>query len=143
MRRLLAQTVVPACLAAFMLLSWASLGAAESPSDFEDPLAGLAAIGDESLDEARGGMVLPNGMQIEVLTTMRVLVDGDEMAARGALNLGTPQIVNDHAHGAIVNSLNNISLEQYREINFFISNLPSSTRPASFIPPPVLPDSIP
>ena len=143
MRSLLSKALAVASLAAILLLLWASPGAAEAPSDFEDPLAGLAALADESLAEARGGMVLPNGMTIEVLGTMRVLVDGDELAASGAMNLATPQIVSNHAHGTIVNSLNNVSLEQYREINFFISNMPLSTRPANFVPPPVLPNSIP
>jgi len=142
MRSLIHKALAVASLATCLLLG-ASPGAAGAPGDFEDPLAGLAAISDEHLEEARGGMVLPNGMTIEVLGTMRVLVDGDELATSGAFDLSTPQVVSEHAHGTIVNSLNNVSLEQYREINFFISNLPTSTRPASFVPPPVLPDSIP
>ncbi|MGE4609510.1 MAG: hypothetical protein AAEJ52_22475, partial [Myxococcota bacterium] len=59
--------------------------AADAATDPEDPFAGLAPLEDEGLDEARGGaVVLPNGVTVDVTGTMRVLVDGQALAASTA-----------------------------------------------------------
>jgi hypothetical protein len=136
-------------IAGMLLLLSASRAVAETPLDFEDPLAGLAPMEDASLAESRGGAVLPNGMTIEVLGTMRLLVDGDELASGAASGAGdltrdlATQISNTSRPGMIVNSLDNVSLEQYREINFFISNLPDDLTTPNFIPRPILPERAP
>ena len=139
-----------ALLSSLTILLCALPAAAETPLDLEDPLAGLTPIADEGLDEARGGAVtLPNGMTIEVTGTMRVLVDGQEQAAFAASGVGAPsldlatQLLDFNQHGMVVNSLNDVSLEHYREINFFISNLPSNITSPTFLPAPVVHDLTP
>lgn len=121
--------------------------AAETPLGFEDPLAGLTPIADESLDQARGGAVtLPNGMTIEVTGSMRVLVDGQDQATFAGIEAGAPgvdlasQLLDLNQHGMVVNSLNDVSLEHYREINFLISNLPSNVTSPAFLPRQVVQD---
>ena len=121
--------------------------AADPATDSEDPFAGLAPLEDEGLDEARGGaMVLPNGMTVDVTGTMRFLVDGQALAASAAGGVGA--LGRDMAAqmldtGPIANSLDGVSLEHYREINFFISNMPSNPASSRFLPPPVIPSLAP
>ncbi|MFP6607217.1 MAG: hypothetical protein VCC19_11625 [Myxococcota bacterium] len=139
-----------ALLSGLMVLLCSLPALAETPLDLEDPLAGLTPMADESLDEARGGAVtLPNGMTMEVTASMRVLLDGQEQAPWSGSEIGAPsldlatQLLDLNQHGMVVNSLNNVSLEHYREINFLISNLPASVTSPTFMPDPIIHDLSP
>ena len=113
---------------------------AEMPADVDDPFAEMRAVEEDELAAARGGALLPNGMTVEVTGLMRVMVDGQHLStttfgnqgqAGGLVPTGIP-----FADGpaSIINSLDGVSLDQYREINFYISNLPTSLKPAPFVP---------
>ena len=139
-----------ALLSGLAILLCALPAAADPTTDSEDPFAGLAPLEDEGLDEARGGaVVLPNGMTVDVTGTMRFLVDGQALAASAAGGVGSlgldmaAQMLDTGRQGPIVNSLDGVSLEHYREINFFISNLPSNPASTRFLPPPVIPSLAP
>ncbi len=113
---------------------------ADTPGSLDDLFMAMDAVGEEELAQARGGAVLPNGMTVEVTGLMRVMVDGQHL---------TTSTFGDYSHGAggsigpmpladapasIINSLNGISLDQYREINFHISNLPTNFNRGAFVP---------
>ena len=110
----------------------------------EDPFASLSPVDDTELDAARGRAVLPDGLTVEVTALMRVLVDGQEIAqsvlsdASAAVSGQASLLPLTSAPYILQNSLNGISIERYREINFRISNLPISLEPRRFIPPPVI-----
>jgi len=113
---------------------------AETPAGFDDPFAGMQALEEDELAAARGGAVLPNGMIVEVSGLMRVVVDGQHLSTTTfggqgqAPGLIPADIPFGDAPASVINSLNGISLDQYREINFHISNLPTSLKPAPFVP---------
>ncbi len=128
-----------------------SPGTSRAGDDFDDPFADLQALGDEELAEARGGAVsLPNGMTIEVTGSMKLLADGQEIAAGMMPGMDIGELALDHAtqnldlagQDAIVNSLDGISLDQYREINFFISNIPKNVLSSQFLPEPEINSSL-
>jgi len=123
-----------------LLFPGASL--ADAPGDMEDPFFAMEAVEEEELASARGGAVLPNGMTIEVTGLMRVMVDGQHITTstfgnfqQGVADAGSFQPMLD-GPASVINSLNGISLDQYREINFHISNLPTSMERAPFAPRP-------
>ena len=113
---------------------------AELPSGLDDPFAAMEAVAEGELSEARGGAVLPNGMIVEVSGLMRVMVDGQHLTTstfgnypQGSMD-PTFQIPIGSAPASVINSLNGVSLDQYREINFRISNLPTNFAPPPFVP---------
>ena len=115
---------------------------ADAPGDTDDPFFAMEAVEEEELASARGGAVLPNGMTIEVTGLMRVMVDGQHLTTStfgdlqpGGAGIGGMQPMLD-GPTSVINSLNGISLDQYREINFHISNLPTSLDRAPFVPRP-------
>ena len=113
---------------------------ADGPGALDDPFLAMEAVGEEELAGARGGAVLPNGMTIEVTGLMRVMVDGQHVSTStyGGLQPGMGDLGNVlpsmDGPASVINSLNGISLDQYREINFHISNLPASLERAPFVP---------
>ena len=115
---------------------------ADAPGDFDDPFFAMEAVEEEELASARGGAVLPNGMTIEVTGLMRVMVDGQHITTStfGGIEPGMGDIGNVQPFldgpASVINSMNGISLDQYREINFHISNLPTSLERAPFVPRP-------
>ena len=113
---------------------------ADTPSGVDDLFMSMDAVGEEELAESRGGAVLPNGMTVEVTGLMRVMVDGQHLStstfgahSAGGLDALGPIPLAD-APASLVNSLNGISLDQYREINFHISNLPANFNRGAFVP---------
>ena len=113
---------------------------ADTPGGLDDLFMAMDAVGEEELAQARGGAVLPNGMTVEVTGLMRVMVDGQHLATstfgdypRGAGDSIGP-IPLTQTPASVVNSLNGISLDQYREINFHISNLPTNLNRGAFVP---------
>lgn len=121
-----------------LLFPGASL--ADAPGGMDDPFFAMEAVEEEELASARGGAVLPNGMTIEVTGLMRVMVDGQHITTstfgnfqQGVADAGSLQPMLD-GPASVINSLNGISLDQYREINFHISNLPTSMERAPFVP---------
>lgn len=113
-----------------------------------DPFGALSPIEDQALDASRGRAVLPDGLTVEATAVMRVLVDGQELSQpsvpqAGALN-ADPSALFPFAGNAAVfqNTVNGISLEHYREINFRISNIPIEIKPGAFVPPPVIQSDI-
>jgi hypothetical protein len=121
---------------------------ADAPGDMDDPFFAMEAVEEEELASARGGAVLPNGMTIEVTGLMRVMVDGQHLTTStfgdfqpGVADIGSLQPMLD-GPASVINSLNGISLDQYREINFYISNLPTSLERAPFVPRPDVSQSL-
>jgi hypothetical protein len=121
---------------------------ADAPGDMDDPFFAMEAVEEEELASARGGAVLPNGMTIEVTGLMRVMVDGQHLTTStfgdfqpGVADIGGMQPMLD-GPASVINSLNGISLDQYREINFYISNLPTSLERAPFVPRPDVSQSL-
>jgi len=117
----------------------------DSLSEIEgDPFASLSPTEDAVLDASRGRAVLPDGLTVEATVLMRVLVDGQELAQSvvpdAAAFAPDPSTFFNFAETPSVfqNTLNGISLEQYREINFRISNIPIVLEAPRFIPPPVI-----
>jgi hypothetical protein len=118
----------------------------QAAGDFDDPLGDLEALEDLELAEVRGsGIRLPNGMTIEVTVIRRLLVDDQELVLPGVADgreivqpvFGSAtQNLDISQQGSILNSLDGISLRQYREINFFISNLPPNVLSSRFLPDP-------
>ena len=113
---------------------------ADLSAGLDDPFAAMEAVEEGELAEARGGAVLPNGMTLEVTALMRVMVDGQHLATStygnhpmGGGDLAMPIPLGD-GPASVINSLNGISLDQYREINFHISNLPTNLAPPPFVP---------
>ena len=92
------------------------------------------------LAEARGGASLPGGLGVEVSALMRVLADGEDILAisggvsAAAHGVAAQEMVLQSQHlpaagqalnnPLIMNSLDNISLEQYREITIHLQNVP-------------------
>lgn len=130
-------TAVAACS---LLLCGVAL-AGDGPIGDELALVGeVEPVGDATLAAARGGASLPGGIDIEVTALMRVLADGEDIltisggvsaAAHGVAaqemvlqsqNLpAAGQVLNNPL---IINSLDNISLEQYRDITIHLQNVP-------------------
>ena len=113
---------------------------AELPAAADDPFGSMDAVMDEELAGARGGAVLPNGMTVEVTGLMRVMVDGQHLSTStfgdyplGSIDSAMNFPIGD-APASIINSLDGISLDHYREINFYISKLPTNFSPAPFVP---------
>ena len=81
---------------------------------------------------------------------MKLLADGQEIAAGMMPGMDIGELALDHAtqnldlagQDAIVNSLDGISLDQYREINFFISNIPKNVLSSQFLPEPEINSSL-
>ena len=129
---------------------------AESPVGDELAFVGeLTPVAGEDLEEARGGAALPDGFGIEVTAMLRVLAEGQELASMTG-HFGGPGGLGVHAgllnsQGApfsgslldnpiIVNSLDGITIHDYREITVYIDHLPvPATRAGSAIPEVVLP----
>jgi len=113
---------------------------ADLSAGLDDPFAAMEAVEEGELAEARGGAVLPNGMTLEVTALMRVMVDGQHLATStygshpmAGSDIAMPIPIGD-GPASVINSLNGISLDQYREINFHISNLPTNLAPPPFVP---------
>lgn len=109
-----------------------------------DPFGALSPIGEAELDATRGRAVLPDGLTLEATALMRVLVDGQELAHSVVLDgasFGPNQAAQFPFWGSpavFENTMNGISLEHYREINFRISNIPIALEMPRFVPPPVI-----
>lgn len=100
----------------------------------------VEAVADTTLAEARGGASLPGGLGVEVSALMRVLADGEDILAisggvsAAAHGVAAQEMVLQSQHlpatgqalnnPLIMNSLDNISLEQYREITIHLQNVP-------------------
>ena len=121
-------------------LVFSGQGHAETAAAFDDPFAEMQAIDEDELADSRGKATLPNGMIVEVSGLMRLSVDGQHVStttfgdhgpAGGLIPADVPF---GDAPASVINSLNGISLDQYREINFHISNLPTNLKPAPCVP---------
>lgn len=108
-------------------------------------------VAEETLADARGGAALPGGLDIEVTALMRVLADGEDvlsisggLAAAGHglaaqdmvlqsqnLPVGDAPILDNPM---IVNALDNVSLEQYREITIHLQGVPGSGVASPMVP---------
>ena len=126
-------------------LSLVEVDSLDSPPEFgADPFAGFSPIDEAELDAARGRAVLPDGLTLEATGLMRVLVEGQELAHSVVLDGASfapgqaPQIPFSGAPVVFENTMNGISLEHYREINFRISNVPIALEMPRFVPPPVI-----
>lgn len=113
-----------------------------------DPFGSLSPLEDATLDASRGRAVLPDGLTVEATALMRVLVDGQELGQAsvpeaGALSADPSALFPFAGNSAVFqNTLNGISLEHYREINFRISNIPIAIETGGFVPPPVIPSDV-
>jgi hypothetical protein len=106
----------------------------------DDPFVSFSPVEESELENSRGRAVLPDGLTIEVTGLMRILVDGQELSRAALFNsspVSASQLPLTDTPLIIQNSLNGISLEQYRELNFRISNIPISLE-RRFIPPPTI-----
>ena len=134
-----------------------ALGAAaeESPARSEVLLQALAPLSEEDLSAQRGGAVLPGGMSVEVSSLMRVLVDGEDLAASSVapgfpigVEPGIWAVIADSGLEsltvpmAITNSENGISIGQFREVNIEIRNIPISLGVAPAFPAEVFSPSV-
>lgn len=154
MRNVLSQRLWPG-LGVLLALSTAA-ASAESPSGDElSFVRGLVPVAREELEEARGGAVLPRGFGIEVTAMLRILAEGQEVVSMaghfgGATGLGAQVgILNSQNipfsgslldNPIIVNSLNGITIQDYREITVYIDHLPlPGTGGGSAIPEVILP----
>jgi len=138
-----------ALVAAVVVLGMATFAVSAAADDLlresqEDPFASFSPIDDTELDASRGRAVLPDGLTVEVTALMRVMVDGQEILqsalsdASGGTSGQAASLPLTDAPQILQNSLNGISIDRYREINFRISNLPISIEPRRFVPPPVI-----
>ena len=102
-------------------------------------------------DDSRGGAALPGGLDIEVTALMRVLADGEDvltvsggltavghgLAAQDMVVQSQNLPVGDQAlldNPMIVNTLDNVSLEQYREITIHLRSGPGAGVGSPMVP---------
>jgi len=132
-------------IAAVVVLGMGTFPGSAAAEDFvraseEDPFAFLSPVDDSELAASSGRAVLPDGLKVDVTVLMRVLVDGQELAQSVLSEASASSQASFQAltstSDILQNSLNGISLEHYREINFRISNLPISIETRRFVPPP-------
>ncbi len=108
-----------------------------------DPIALLADVEPvelEVLAEARGGASLPGDFGIEVTAVLRLLAEGQDLVTMtGSFVSGQAPVAPMTELGAhanllssgvldtpvLVNSLDGVSLEQYREVTIHLTNLPT------------------
>ena len=134
-----------------------ALGAAaeESSASADVIFPELRPLSEEDLSGQRGGAVLPGGMTVEVTSLMRVLVDGEDLAASSvapALPIGMEPgiwaVIADTGLEsltvpmAITNSENGISIGQFREVTIEIRNVPISLGIAPAFPAEVFTSSV-
>jgi len=154
MRNVLSQGLLRSLVIGLVLVTGAAF--AESPGGDELAFVGeLAPVAGEVLEEARGGAALPEGFGIEVTAMLRVLADGQELASMtgqlgGTTGLGVHEgLLNSQGapfsgslldNPVIVNSLDGITIHDYREITVYIDHLPGpATGAGSAIPEVILP----
>ena len=130
--------------------------AAEEPSASSEVLfQELVPLSEEDLSAQRGGAVLPGGMSVEVTSSMRVLVDGEDLAASSTsptfpigVEPGIWAVIADSGLEsltvpmALTNSENGISIGQFRELNIEIRNIPISLGIAPAFPAEVFSPSV-
>lgn len=133
-------------------LLWAGVAFADDawPGDELGLVSAMEPVGEAILAEARGGAALPDGLGIEVTALMRVLADGEDLLTvssaweAGAHGLAAQQIVlqgqnvpvgeSVFNNPLIVNAMDGVSLEQYREVTIHLSNLPVGTGAIPIVP---------
>ena len=133
------------------LLPGVALAGDEPAMDELGLFSEVEPVAEEALADARGGAALPGGLDIEVTALMRVLADGEDVLSisGGLTAAGHGLVAQDMVlqsqnlpagdrpildNPMIVNALDNVSLEQYREITIHLQGVPGSGVASPMVP---------